>query len=164
MRTTPTCSRIWPRSAFTTKVQVKGFDSMLVRTLVAARNQLLKMTTRRSNQILMKRFGLVVPKGAGRVFESHLRRLLASNAGLEQIILPVLEAWRGMRTRTAELSKRLVASARVSEQCQLLCSIPGVGAVTASSFVAAIEDPEKLQKVAVSGRLDRLDHQALPDS
>ena len=80
------------------------------------------------------------------MFEGHVRRLAASNAGLEQIILPVLEAWRGMRIRTAELSKQLVASARVSEQCQLLCSIPGVGAVTASSSVAAIEDPENFRK------------------
>jgi transposase len=69
-------------------VRVKSFDSMLVRTLVAARNQMLKMTTQLSNHIrgLMKTFGLVVPKGAGRVFEGHVRRLGASNAGLEQIL------------------------------------------------------------------------------
>lgn len=58
----------------------------------------------------------------------------------------MLEAWRGLRARTAELSKQLIASARVSEQCQLLSSIPGVGVVTASSFVAAIEDPENFKK------------------
>lgn len=133
---------------FYREVRVKSFDSMLTRTLVAARSQMLKATTQLSNQIrgLMKTFGLVVPKGIGRVFESHVRSLLTSNAGLEQIILPVLEAWRGLRTRAAELSKQLVASARASEECQLLSSIPGVGAVTASSFVAAIEDPENFRK------------------
>jgi len=51
-----------------------------------------------------------------------------------------------MRVHVAELSKQLVASAGMSEQCQLLSSIPGVGAVTASSFVAAIEDPENFRK------------------
>ena len=127
---------------------MKSFESMQTRTLVAARNQLLKMTTQLSNQIrgLMKTFGLVVPKGAGRVFEGHVRSLLEGDAGLEQIILPVLEAWRGMRARAAELSKQLVASARASEQCQLLSSIPGIGAVTASSFVAAIEDPKNFKR------------------
>ena len=71
---------------FYREVRVKGFDSMLVRTLVTARNQVIKMTTQLSNQIrgLMKTFGLVVPKGAGRVFEGQVRRLLASNAGLER--------------------------------------------------------------------------------
>ncbi len=133
---------------FYREVRVKSFDSMLTRTLVAARNQMLRATTQLSNQIrgLMKTFGMVVPKSAGRVFEDHVRSLLASNAGLEQIITPVLEAWRGIRTRAAELSKQLIASARASEQCQLLSSIPGIGAVTASSFVAAIEDPENFRK------------------
>lgn len=133
---------------FYREVRVKSFDSMLVRTLVAARSQLLKMTTQLSNQIrgLMKTFGLVVPKGAGRVFVGHVRSLLASNAGLEQIIMPLLDAWTGMRARAVELGKQLVASACGSEQCQLLASIPGVGAVTASSFVAVIEDPENFKK------------------
>ena len=133
---------------FYREVRVKSFDNMLTRTLVAARTQMLKATTQMSNQIrgLMKTFGLVVPKGAGRVFEGHVRRLLVSNAGLAQILLPVLEAWRSMRARTAELSKQLVASARASEKCQLLTSIPGVGAVTASFFVAAIEDPANFAK------------------
>ncbi len=99
----------------------------------------------------MKTSGLVVLKGAGRVFEGHVRRLLRSNAGLAQIILPVLEAWRTMRARVAELGKQLVASARASEKCQLLSSIPGFGAVTASSFVAAIEDPENFKNSRAVG-------------
>ncbi|MGY2737107.1 hypothetical protein ACVWYO_004840 [Sphingomonas sp. UYP23] len=55
---------------------------------------MLKATTQMSNQIrgLMKTFGLVVPKGTGRVFEGHVRRLLGSNAELARILLPVLEA------------------------------------------------------------------------
>src|SRR3546814_13140957 len=59
---------------FYREVRVKSFDSMLVRTLVAARHQMLKMTIQMSNQIrgLMKTFGLVVPKGAGSVFEGHM--------------------------------------------------------------------------------------------
>lgn len=133
---------------FYREVRVKSFESMLVRTRIAARNQMLKARTQLSNQIrgLMKTFGLVIPKGAGRVFEDHVRRLLANNRGLEKIILPLLETWKGICHRAAELSKQLFASARTSEQCQLLTSIPGVGAVTASSFVAAIEDPANFAK------------------
>jgi transposase len=128
---------------FYREVRVKGFDSMLIRTLVGTRNQLIKAATRFSNNIrgVMKTFGLVVPKGRGGVFEGHVRRLLETNAALAQIILPLLDAWRALRTQTAKLSRQLVAAARTSAQCQLLCTIPGVGAVTASSFVAAIEEP-----------------------
>jgi transposase len=51
---------------------------MLIRTLITARRQLLKMRLQISNQIrgLMKTFGLVVPKGAGSVFERNVRNLL----------------------------------------------------------------------------------------
>ncbi|WP_374046233.1 transposase [Rhizobium favelukesii] len=35
--------------------------------------------------------------------------------------------------------------ARQSDACQVLTSIPGVGAVTSASFVAAIEDPKNFQ-------------------
>ena len=133
---------------FYREVRVKSFDSMLVRTLVAARHQMLKMTVQISNQIrgLMKTFGLVVPKSAGSIFEGHIRDLLSTNAGLERIVLPMLEAWRVLRSRVADLSKQLIASGRASEQCQLLMSIPGIGVVTASSFIAAIEDPANFPK------------------
>lgn len=124
-------------------VRVKGFDSMLIRTLITARRQLLKMQIETSNQMrgLMKTFGLVVPKGAGSVFEGNVRRLLQDDPKLEAIILPMLQAWGDIRRQTAELSKQLVAVARENEQCRLLTSVPGVGTVTATAFAAAVEDP-----------------------
>lgn len=133
---------------FYREVRVKQFDSMLTRTLVGARHRLITISTELSNQIrgLMKTFGLVVPKGAGRVFEANVRRLLATNDDLARIILPLLEAWRSIRARAAELDRQLLAAARQSRSCQLLLSIPGVGAVTATSFISAIEDPDNFRK------------------
>lgn len=132
---------------FYREVRVKGYDSMLIRTLVTARTKLIRIMTELSNQIrgLMKTFGLVVPKGSGLVFETNVRNLSGSNAGLEQIILPLLEAWRSIRGRAAQLDRQLVAMARQSDACQVLTSIPGVGAVTSASFVAAIEDPKNFR-------------------
>ena len=76
-------------------VRVKGFDSMLIRTLVTARRQLLKIRLQMSNQVrgLMKTFGLVVPKGAGSVFERNVRTLLQDEEKLSCIVLPMLQAW-----------------------------------------------------------------------
>jgi transposase len=133
---------------FFREVRVKGFDSMLARTLVAARNKLVKITTELSNQIrgLMKTFGLVVPSGKGSTFERHVRELLADQNGLAPILLPILEAWRSMRVRAVELGRQLVAGARRSEACQILMSIPGVGAITATSFATAVEAPDNFKK------------------
>ena len=80
-------------------VRVKGLDSMLSRTLVAARTKLMRTTLDVANQIrgLMKTFGLIVPRSMGGTFEAHVRSLLADLAGLARIILPLLEAWRSLR-------------------------------------------------------------------
>lgn len=130
-------------AGFYKAVRVKSFDTMLIRTLVGARNQLLAISTQLSNQIrgVMKTFGIIVPKSTGRVFDGNVRELLDGRDGLAQIILPLLEAWRDIRKRAADLSRQLVAAARQSQATQLLMTIPGVGAVTAVSYVAAIEDP-----------------------
>lgn len=124
-------------------VRVKDSNSMLTRTLVGARGLLIKIVTDLSNQIrgLMKTLGLIVPKGAGRVFEYHVRRLLASNGMLEQIIVPLLEAWCSIRTRAAELDRQLVTTARTSTPRRLLMSIPGVGAVPRCRSMAGSDHP-----------------------
>ena len=97
-----------------------------------------------SNQIrgLMKTFGLVVPKGAGKVFEANVRRLLEDEAAVAAIVLPLLDSWRAVRARAADLDRQLLAVVRENAACRRLMTIPGVGAVVALSFVAAIETPE----------------------
>lgn len=133
---------------FFREVRVKGFDSMLTRTLVAARRHLVRITTALSNQIrgLMKTFGLVVPAGKGSKFESNVRRLLADRPGLSEIMLSLLEAWRTTRLQSVELGRQLVAQARQEKACQPLMSIPGVGAITATAFVTAIENPGNFRR------------------
>ena len=121
---------------------------MLTRTLVAARTRLVRITTELSNQIrgVMKTFGLLVPAGKGNTFEKHVRSLLAQQDALASIVLPMLEAWRGIRGRAAELGRQLVRDARQSRACRILMSIPGIGAITATSFTTAIEEPGNFKK------------------
>ena len=138
---------------FYREVRVKGFDSMLIRTLITARNQLIKMRLQISNQIrgLMKTFGLVVPKGAGSVFEGNVRDLLQGEEKLAHIIMPMLQAWRDIRHQSATLSKELVVMAREDQRCRLLMSVPGVGTVTATAFAAAVEDPANFRNSRAVG-------------
>jgi transposase len=138
---------------FYREVRVKGFDSMLIRTLITARRQLLKMRLQISNQIrgLMKTFGLVVPKGAGSVFERNVHDLLQGEAKLARIVVPMLRAWSDIRYQIAELSKQLAAMAREDQHCRLLMSVPGVGTVTATAFAAAVEDPANFRNSRAVG-------------
>jgi transposase len=47
--------------------------------------------------------------------------------------------------RAADLTKLLLAVARKSHACRLLMTIPGVGAITATSYVTAIEEPSNFK-------------------
>nr|WP_210263638.1 IS110 family transposase [Rhizobium sp. SEMIA 4085] len=134
-------------AGFYKAVRVKSFDAMMARTLVAAREQLLYISTQLGNQIrgLMKTFGLIIPKGKGRVFDGDVRKLLDGNNELAKIILPLLEAWHDIRKRAADLGRQLLIVARRSEATKLLMTIPGIGAVTAVSYVTAIENPENFR-------------------
>src|SRR3954447_9158393 len=95
---------------------------------------------------LMKTFGLVAPAGKGSRFEAHVRALLADQEGLAPILRPLLEAWRAVRLRAAELGRQRVTSARRSAACPILMAVPGVGAVTATSFATAVEVPENVRR------------------
>lgn len=132
---------------FYREVRVKGYDSMLARSLVAARTRLVRIAVELSNQIrgLMKTFGLVVPSGKGRNFDANVRRLLADQTELSGILLPLLDAWHDIRMRAADLTKLPLAVARKSHACRLLMTIPGVGAITATSYATAIEDPSNFK-------------------
>ena len=129
-------------------VRVKGFDSMLTRTLVAARTRLVRITTELSNQIrgIMKTFGLLVPAGKGSTFEKNVRSLLADQDRLASIVLPMLEAWRGIRIRSAELDASWSGTRARNQGCRILMSIPGIGAITATAFTTAIERPDNFKK------------------
>jgi transposase len=135
------------RSGWYKEVRVKTRDAMLSKTLVAGRDQLLQISTGLSNQIrgVMKTFGLVVPKGAGKVFEANVRRFLDGEHALAAVVLPLLETWRAVRSRTAELDRLLLRRVRHDAECRRLMTVPGVGAVVAASYVAAVESPDNFR-------------------
>jgi transposase len=141
------------RSGWYREVRVKSREAMLLRSLAGARGQLLATATKLSNQIrgILKTFGLVVPKGTGGIFEQNVRALLAGQDDVAGIVLPLLQVWRTVRLQTAALDRRLIAAARGSASCRLLMTMPGIGAVTAASFVAAIEAPENFARSRTVG-------------
>jgi transposase len=67
----------------------------------------------------MKTFGLLIPAGKVGTFKKNVRSLLADQNRLAFIVLPMLEAWRGIRVRAAELGRQLVRNARQSRACRI---------------------------------------------
>jgi transposase len=141
------------RSGWYREVRVKSQDAMRIKSLTGARGQLLATATRLSNQIrgIMKTFGLVVPKGQGGIFERNVQALLGGRDDVAAIVRPLLQVWRTVRAQTATLDRRLMAVARDNASCRLLMTMPGIGAITAVSFVAAVETPDTFKRSSSVG-------------
>ncbi len=139
--------------------RVKCFDSMLARTLVAARTRLVRMGAELSNQIrgLIKTFGLIVPPVMGSKFERHVEALLVDNADLARIIRPLPGAPFAFAPRSWDASCWRTRG----DAGQLLMSIPGIGVVTAPASSPRSRTHE-LQALTIGRSLGRADHPALP--
>jgi transposase len=133
------------RTGFYREVRVKSWDGMLLRNLITARRQLVRTEVDLANQIrgILRTFGLALPPGGGggRRFEAAVRERALMRPGLSLIVLPLLAAWRAVRDQLAVLDKATVAAARRDRRCRLLMSAPGVGAITALTYVGTVEDP-----------------------
>lgn len=139
---------------FFREVRVKGFDSMLTRTLVAARTRLVRFTIELSNQIrgIMKTFGLVVPAGKGTTFEKNVRLLLVDHDQLASIVLPMLEAWRGMRIRAAELGRQ---ERNLWQSCALVrCPASSRGASTIAWRPWHCDDAGRFRRANIAVPID----------
>jgi len=145
------------RSGWYREVRVKSREAMLTRSLLGARTQLLGIVTELSNQILLKT--LVVPKGAGKIFEANVRRLLEGEPAVAAIILPLLESWRAVRVRAAELDRQLLAAAREVSPAD---DRPRRRRRRRGVLRGRHRDAGSLQEITRRRRLDRLDATALP--
>ena len=132
------------RTGFFREVRVKSRGTMLVRTLLSARRQLVRTELDLANQIrgLLKIFGLLLPRGGGRLFEAAVRERLTDHRQLATVINPLLEVWRAVRGQVLTLDRMAYAVAKQDARCRLLLTAPGVGTITALAYVAAVERPD----------------------
>jgi transposase len=148
---------------FFREVRAKSFDSMLTRTLVGTRIRLVRIATELSNQIrgILKTFGLLVPSGKGGAFEKNVRALLAGQAQLDAIVLPMLEVWGSIRRRAAELGRRLMAAARQDQACNLHVD-PRHRRDHRNGVRNRHRGSRQLQEIKVCRSLGRVDHPPIP--
>jgi transposase len=131
------------RTGWYRSVHVKSFDSHRARALLAARAQLVGMTTRVSNHIrgVLKTFGLLPGAIRGLPFDRKVEALLADRADVALIVRPMLTAWRHLREQVTAFDKAIRVLVRSSSSCRLLMSVPGIGVLSAFAYVNTVEDP-----------------------
>jgi transposase len=119
-----------------------------VRAVLNSRAQLVKLRCELENQIrgLLKNHGLVMAKAAGQMFRRRAEELLGERGRLQEAIRPLLAVHEVVRQEINGLSRKLIAMARNDAQSRRLMTVPGIGAINAVAFCAAIDEPSRFRR------------------
>jgi len=126
-------------------VHRKSLEAQEIRVLLGARKLLvgkivdMEMTMRG----LLRGFGLKVGPTTKPKFAARVRELIAGHRTLEGVIEPLLRCRDVLRSEMAGLHRKVLSIVRGDDLCRRLMSAPGVGAITALTFVAGVDDPAR---------------------
>ncbi len=134
-------------------VHCKSPPAQEIRALLVARKQLQAKVrdVELSLRGLLRGFGLKVGEVSKGQFAARVRDLVAGHPMLEQIATAMLQARAGLQEEFAKLHRAMLAIARVEPVCRQLMTVPGVGALVAVTFTAAIDDPHRFAKSKAVG-------------
>jgi transposase len=128
-------------------VHCKSLPAQEVRAILTARKLLqaklhdLEMSLRG----ILRGFGLKVGQTTPRSFEGRVRELVAGQPTLMVVAEALLSARAVLAREFQGLEKRVRAMARGDVRARLVMSTPGVGAIVALTYVAAIDDPGRFR-------------------
>jgi transposase len=118
-----------------------------LRLMLSARDTLGRRVRELDNSVrgLLRGFGLRLPKGARGRFCALVQDLTEGNPVLDAAITPLLAARDAMASEFAKLDKLVRDQSGNDAVCRRLMTVPGVGAVIAMTFRAAIDDPTRFR-------------------
>jgi transposase len=128
-------------------VHCKSMAAQEMRALLTARKlvQSKLLDVQMSLRGLLRGFGLKVGATTPSRFAGRIMDLVEGNATLEVIAAALLAVHETLRRELAGFEKRVRSIARSDGRVRLLMSTPGVGAIVALTYVAAIDDPARFK-------------------
>lgn len=130
----------WYREA-----RVRSIDAQFVRSLLLSRQQLLQSRRSIENQIrgALKTLGVMTGPTKGRGFMPRVIELRAGHDWLGPVLDPLLAVHSSLARQLKTISTSVLAAAREDTDVRRMMTVPGVGAMTALAFKAAIDDPKR---------------------
>lgn len=130
------------------EVRVKSLDSQAIKALLTGRALLVKIKRDLENQIrgLLKNLGLVIGRAKFNVFAVRAGELIADRPELVAAFKPLLAARLSIEQQVGDLGRKVLKLAREDAQVRRFMTVPGVGAITALSFKATIDDPTRFKR------------------
>lgn len=136
------------RTGFYKAVHVKSLPAHAVRALIVARKKLVGQRVTLENQIrgLAVVFGVRLPRGLSPAFVDQVVQMSASIPGLSGAMRGLVAARAAVLEAVSAIDADVKRLVRVSDACQRLMTIPGVGQLTALAFAAAVDDPSRFRR------------------
>jgi transposase len=135
------------RTGWFRPVHVKIMDAREQRAMLSARSTLVARLKDIENSVrgLLRGFGLRLPRTLRGRWEAGVRDLVAGHPVLLQILEALLVARGALREQLIGLDRRVRDAAKADHVCRRLMSAPGVGAIVALTFRAAVDQPERFR-------------------
>ena len=136
------------RSGWFTEVKLKSMETYKIRALLIARDQLVGYCTGLINKIrgLTRTFGLSLGAGKGGTFDRKVRECLPDDPFIRHLFESLLDTLKALREKRRDFGLQLTQMARRCPVSRLLMTMPGVGPITALSFISTIEDPKRFRR------------------
>src|SRR3954451_2389942 len=134
-------------------VHRKSPDAQEVRALLVGR-KLLQAKLRDvelSIRGILRGFGLEVGEVSKGRFAARVEELAAGHEMLQAVTGAMLRAREGLRAEFVLLHRRMPAIVRGDAVCRRLMTAPGVGALVAITFKAAVDDPGRFRRAKAVG-------------
>lgn len=135
------------------EVYLKSVSAHEILTLLAQRETLLREARRLELSVrgTLRSTGLRMKGRGGVHFRDRVTALLEDESRLKALLTPTLDARDALLMHYKDLHRRTLEVAAGSPTAQLLMGIPGVGAITALSFIATIDNPLRFQTAGELG-------------
>src|SRR5918994_6601484 len=144
------------RTGWFKQVCIKTRTSYEIRSLLAAREVLVRIRVKLENEIrgLLRTFGVLFGKAAGG-FARRAHEIVAgeldASPPMRLVVENLMQARVTILDRIKVLDRQVLAVARTNATARLFMSAPGVGAITALSVASAFDDAERFKRSSSAG-------------
>jgi transposase len=117
--------------------------------LLSSRKTILKKCVDIENEIqgLIRLLGIRLPGTLYHgVYDATVRQAIEADASMVDALIPMLDARLVLYQIYLKLDNQVKVLAREDPICQRLMTVPGVGAITALTFKAAVDDPMRFKR------------------
>jgi transposase len=136
------------RTGWFRQVHVKSRESRLWRSLLVARRTVLNEMRSIENVIraVLREDGFKLGTPGRAAFAGRVRDLVRDDLSVRPLVEPLLAILATMLEQLAHLTRQVLDITRREEVCRRLMSVPGVGPITALTFRATIDRPDRFRR------------------